>query len=74
MGQSNVGRVIELRYCADDPEADIERLETVDCDPSIAAWAEDRQSSDALLSASDLDAVAPGNGLTVAMERPEAAW
>ena len=59
------GGELELRYCADDPEADIEKLKTVDCDPSIAGWAEDCQSSDALLSASDLDAVAPGNGMTV---------
>jgi Protein of unknown function (DUF664) len=59
------GGELELRYCAHDPEADIERLKTVDCDPSIAAWADDCQSSDALLRAWDLDAVTPGNGLTV---------
>ena len=56
---------MEVRYCADDPEADIERLEELDCDPSLAAWAEDCESSDALLNLSELDAVAPGNGPTV---------
>jgi hypothetical protein len=59
------GGELDLRYCRDDPEADMDGLETADCDPSIAAWAEDCQRSDTLLGVSDLDDSAPGNGLSV---------
>jgi hypothetical protein len=59
------GGPLDLRYCGDDPEADIEGAEAADWGPSIAAWDEDCQSSDEQLKAMDLDAVAPGNGMTV---------
>jgi hypothetical protein len=59
------GGELRLRYCADDPDADIEGARVEVCDRSLAAWQEDARSSDLLIRAADLDAVAPGNGLTV---------
>jgi hypothetical protein len=59
------GGPLDLRYCGNDPEADIEGVTAADWGPSIAAWDEDCRSSDELLKAMTLDAVAPGNGLTV---------
>jgi hypothetical protein len=56
---------LDLRYCGSDPEADIEGVKAADWGPSIAAWEEDCRSSDVLLGAVNLDAVAPGNGMTV---------
>jgi hypothetical protein len=56
---------LDLRYCGNDPEADIEGVETADWGPSIAAWDEDCRFADEHLRAMDLDAVAPGNGMTV---------
>jgi hypothetical protein len=59
------GGELNLRYCGDDPEADIEGVRVEDCDGSLEAWQEDCRSSDILLGASNLDSTAPGNGLTV---------
>jgi hypothetical protein len=59
------GGPLDLRYCGSDPEADIEGVKPADWGPSIAAWEEDCRSSDVLLGAVNLDAVAPGNGMTV---------
>ena len=59
------GGSLNLRYCEDDPEADIEGVRVEDCDRSLEAWQEDCRSSDLLIRASNLDSTAPGNGLTV---------
>jgi hypothetical protein len=59
------GGALNLRYCTDDPEADIEGVRVDDCDGSLEAWQEDCRSSDILIRASDLDSEAPGNGLSV---------
>lgn len=59
------GGELNLRYCGDDPEADIDGVRVEDCDPSIEAWQEDCRFSEMLIRASDLDSAAPGNGLTV---------
>jgi hypothetical protein len=56
---------LDLRYCGIDPGADVEGVEAADWGPSIAAWDEDCRFSDEHLRAMDLDAVAPGNGMTV---------
>jgi hypothetical protein len=59
------GGELDLRYCGEDPEADIEGVRLEDCDRSFAAWQEDCRSSDLLLRTTDLDSTAPGNGLSV---------
>jgi hypothetical protein len=59
------GGELNLRYCGDDPEADIEGVRVEDCDRSLEAWQEDCRSSDMLIRTSNLDSTAPGNGLTV---------
>ena len=59
------GGELSLRYCGEDPEADIEGARIEDCSRSIEAWQEDCRSSDIMIRASDLDSAAPGNGLTV---------
>jgi hypothetical protein len=59
------GGSLDLRYCGNDPEADIEGVKAADWAPSISAWEEDCRSSDELLKDMDLDAIAPGNGMTV---------
>lgn len=59
------GGDLNLRYCGDDPEADIADVRAEDCDRSIAAWHDDCRSSDFLIRTSHLDSTAPGNGLTV---------
>ena len=59
------GGNLELRYCAADPEADIENVTVEDVAPSMAAWREDCRVSDGLLAHTTLEATAPGDGMTV---------